>query len=80
MKYGKYVNTFYSNDILMGCYEKTNIKKDVDFTEIKNILNKSLSNDEKTFYNNMYELFKKIFVYNYNNRLTTEMYFHKFLF
>ena len=26
------------------------------------------------------ELFKHIFVYDYNNRLTSEMYFHKFLF
>jgi serine/threonine protein kinase len=80
MRYGKYVNTFYSNDILMGCYQKTNIKKDVEFTELKNILNKSLSNNEKLFYNTIYELFKEIFVYDYNNRLTTEIYFNKFLF
>ena len=80
IKYGKYVNTFYSNGILMGCYEKSNIKKDINFTEINNILSKSLSNDEKTFYNTMYELFKGIFIYDYNNRLTSEMYFHKFLF
>jgi serine/threonine protein kinase len=80
MRYGKYVNTFYSNDILMGCYQKTNIKKDVEFTELKNILNKSLSNNEKIFYNTIYELFKEIFVYDYNNRLTTEIYFNKFLF
>lgn len=80
MKYGKYVNTFYSNDILMGCYEKTNIKNGIDFTEIGNILNGTLSNYEKIFYNNMYEIFKGIFVYDYNNRLTSEMYFHKFYF
>lgn len=80
IKHGKYVKTFYSNDILMGCYEKTNIKKDIDFVEIKNILNKSSSSDEKAFYNNMCEIFKSIFIYDYEHRLTSEMYIHKFLF
>jgi serine/threonine protein kinase len=80
IKYGKYVNTFYSNDILMGCYKKTNVKKEIDCIEIRNLLNKSLDNDEKIFYNSIYELFKSIFIYDYNNRITSDMYFNNFIF
>lgn len=80
MKHGKYVNTFYANDILIGCYEKTNIKKNIDLSEIKNILNKTVSNDEKIFYNTICELFNSIFIYDYNNRITSETFIHKFLF
>jgi hypothetical protein len=64
----------------MGCYEKSNIKKDIDFVEIKNLYHKTSSNDEKIFYNIMCDLFKSIFIYDYDNRLTSDMYIHKFLF
>lgn len=80
IKVGKYAKTFYSNDILMGCFEKTNIQKCVDLTEINMLLSKSTSNDDIIFYNKISEIFKNIFIYNYSNRLTSENFLYKFIF
>lgn len=80
IKIGKYINTFYSNNILIGCTELTNKKNSINLNEIDTILNKQLSEIERKFYNDVYQIFRDIFIYDYNQRLTPETFIQKYLF
>lgn len=74
---GNKVDKYYNNNLLLGTFENKKYENLIVFE--KYIKNNILNNSNSDFYNHIIELFKNIFKYDYNNRLTIEDYFNNFI-
>lgn len=75
---GKYIESYYSNDHLLGSHIKIS-NSDFALLENKIFDNVQVTND-KDFYLKMINIFKKIFIYDYSDRLTSEDFLLTFAF
>jgi serine/threonine protein kinase len=69
--HGNKIENYYKNNLLLGTIK--NKKYDDNLITFENyIKNNIINNSDLDFYNQIIRLFKKIFIYDYNKRLTCE--------
>lgn len=75
---GNKVDKYYKNNLLLGTIENKRFENLIVFENY--IKNNIINNNNSNFYNQIIELFKKIFIYDYNKRLTIEDFLNQFIF
>ncbi len=75
---GNKLNNYYINNKLLGTIENKYLDNLFKFENF--IKDNIVYNNKEQFYNKIIDLFNKIFIYDYNKRLTIEEYLNNFIF
>lgn len=74
---GKNVYKYYNNNKLLGTIDNIYLQ---DLSKFEKYIKKNINyNMDSEFYNKIITLFSKIFIYDYNNRITIEEYFTNYI-